>query len=52
MIKLKIFFPQINDILVCPLFEYFSSLVSFIKNILFTWTFHFFDTYFWKLYKR
>lgn len=27
------FSSQINDILVCPLFEYFSSLVSFIKKI-------------------
>lgn len=45
MIKIKNFSSQINDILVCPLFEYFSSLVSFIKNILFTWTFHFFDTF-------
>lgn len=32
--KTKEFFPQINDILVCPLFEYFSSLVSFIKKYL------------------
>lgn len=32
--KTKEFFSQINDILVCPLFEYVSSSVSFIKKYL------------------